>query len=300
MKNHLFSLISLVCLFISSKAQIPNSGFESWTSMGVYANPDGWDQLNGMTTTSGVYTCKKGTPGNVGTSYLNLTSKSINGMGVVPGLATNGTLSAASMQVRGGTPFTTRPLGLTGSWQYMGMGDTGFVSIYLTKWNVSTMKRDTIAFRTRQLTNMVMAWAPFSIGLVYNSPAYPDTLQITLSASGKVPVDNSYLYVDDLAFSGNVPGNATGIDVLGKDLGSLSVYPNPSTDHFFVEIALPQPQTVKLQLIDGMGKVVKEITAEAVHEKYVNTMNTFDLTKGIYFLKVQTGDAFETRKISIY
>lgn len=68
-------------------AQIPNSGFENWTTMGSYSNPDNWDQLNAMTNPNSVYTCVKGTPGNPGSSYIKLTSKTVGTMGVMHGLA---------------------------------------------------------------------------------------------------------------------------------------------------------------------------------------------------------------------
>ena len=43
-----------------------------------------------------VYTCVKGTPGNPGTSYLKLVSKTVAGFGVVPGVAVCGTINETS------------------------------------------------------------------------------------------------------------------------------------------------------------------------------------------------------------
>ena len=43
-----------------------------------------------------VYTCVKGTPGNPGTSYLKLVSKTVTGFGVVPGVAVCGTINETS------------------------------------------------------------------------------------------------------------------------------------------------------------------------------------------------------------
>ena len=60
----IFSLTNLM-------AQIPNPGFENWTGN----EPEGWDNLNSLTSTIFIYTCQKGTPGNPGSSYIKLTTK---------------------------------------------------------------------------------------------------------------------------------------------------------------------------------------------------------------------------------
>jgi hypothetical protein len=80
----------LFLFFLSATlfSQIPNNSFENWTTVGSYSMPDQWDNLNPSTTGAGIYTCTKGTPGNPGTGYLKLTSKTISGMGVVPGIVT--------------------------------------------------------------------------------------------------------------------------------------------------------------------------------------------------------------------
>ncbi len=300
MKKQFIVIISACCLALPAIAQIPNNGFENWTSMGSYSNPDNWDQLNGTTTTAGVYTCTKGTPGNVGSSYLKLTSKTVTGMGVIPGIATNGTLNIGSMKVQGGSPYTTRSAAFTGNWQYMGYsGDVGSILVFLTKWNTSTMKRDTIANGSQQLTGMVMSWATFSISLNYKSTANPDTVQIILSASGTTPANNSYLYVDNLGFSGVVPGTATGITNMENYTGTISVYPNPATDYISVEMNLQKSANIILQLIDCSGKLIKEINTTDAKGNYKNTLNTTGLAKGTYFLKVQANEAKEIKKIII-
>ena len=53
---------------LSAFAQIPNNGFENWSSAGSYNNPDSWGNLNSVTSVLSVYTCVKGTPGAVGTA----------------------------------------------------------------------------------------------------------------------------------------------------------------------------------------------------------------------------------------
>ncbi len=300
MKKQFILIIAAALTSMSAVAQIPNSGFENWTSMGSYSNPDNWDQLNAMTTMASVYTCNKGTPGNVGTAYLKLTSKTVGTMGVIPGIATNGTINATTMQVLGGSPNTTRPAAFTGKWQYMGYsGDVGFVSVYLTKWNTATMMRDTIAKGSQNLTGMVMSWASFNINLTYASQNFPDTVQIILSSSGTTPANNSYLYVDNLAFSGSVPGNAVGINSIANYLSTISIYPNPSKDQIAVELNVQQTATVKMELTDITGRLIKEIAMGEITGSHKAILNVDGIAQGSYLLKITTNNAVEIKKVII-
>ncbi len=296
MKKTILSIAAVAFTSASLFAQIPNNGFENWTSMGSYSNPDGWDQLNSMTTGMGVYTCTKGTPGSVGTAYLKLVSKTVTGMGVMPGVAVSGLIDMTAMKPKSGFPFTGQPQKLTGSWQYMASGaDAGFVAVILTKWNSAMMMRDTIAKANQVLSGMAMSWLTFNINLTYKSSALPDSAIIVLSASGTTPVANSYLYVDNLSFAGSVAG----INTIDNYVSNINAYPNPASDNITIELNAQKTSTIKLQLVDVTGKLIKEINAGDIQGNYKHTINTAGISKGIYFLKVTANDAVEVKKIII-
>jgi len=296
MKKYFLSTLSAVCISAAAIAQIPNAGFENWTSMGSYSNPDNWDQLNAMTSTMSIYTCAKGTPGSPGTSYIKLTSKTVGSMGVMPGLAVSGTIDMATMKPKSGFPFTQMPISLTGSWQHMASGaDQGFVAVYLTKWNTSMMRRDTIGKGMQTLSGMAMSWANFTIPLTYISTTIPDSAMVVLSSSGNMPVANSYLYVDNLAFN----GNTVGIKNIDNYLTGISVYPNPSAGNLTVELNALKSSSVKLQLTDITGKIVKEVSATEVLGNYKTTLNTTGVASGAYLLKITANDAVEVKKVLI-
>ncbi|MBS1637527.1 MAG: T9SS type A sorting domain-containing protein [Bacteroidetes bacterium] len=283
MKKTLFITILAATVSLSLYSQIPNPGFENWTSMGTYNNPDGWDQLNAMTTSTGVYTCTKGTPGNPGTSYIKLVSKTAGAMGVMPGVAVSGVIDMMNMKPKSGFAFNQMPVSLTGNWQYMASGaDQGFVAVYLTKWNSAMMMRDTIAKAMHPLTGMAMSWTTFTINLTYKSTAMPDSGIIVLSASGSTPVANSYLYVDNLAFSGTVMG----VQNAAKSQTEIAVYPNPASNKFTVLLKESAAPVTGMQLIDVRGVLVKEFQLSEIQTKQEIEINTTDLPKGTYFLKV--------------
>jgi hypothetical protein len=295
MKKTILSIAAVAFTSASLFAQIPNNGFENWTSMGSYSNPDGWDQLNSMTTGMGVYTCTKGTPGFVGASYLKLVSKTV-GSTVAPGVAVSGLIDMAAMKPKSGFPYTGQPQKLTGSWQYMASGaDAGFISVILTKWNSAMMMRDTIAKANQVLSGMAMSWATFNINLTYKSSALPDSAIIVLSASGTTPVANSYLYVDNLSFAGSVAG----INTIDTYVSNINAYPNPTSDNITIELNAQKASTIKLQLVDVTGKLIKEVNAGEIIGNYKQTINTTGISKGVYFLKVTANDAVEVKKIII-
>lgn len=194
MKNKISLSIFLSFAFLITKAQIPNSGFETWTSMGSYNNPDSWSCLNDMTASMSVFTCVKGTPGNPGTAYIKLTSKTVAGMGVMPGIAVSGTFDQSTLEPLSGFAFNERPANLTGKWQHMIFGNSqGYIDIQLTRWDGNMQMRFPVATAHFVLTGMAMGWSNFSIPLTYIDGNNPDSCIITLSASGNTPANNDYL-----------------------------------------------------------------------------------------------------------
>lgn len=298
MKKSFLTIVAATLVSVSTFAQIPNNSFENWTSAGSYSNPDGWDNLNSMMSSMSIYGCTQGTGGATGggLSYLKLTTKNVGGMGMMPGVAVCGVMDMMTYKAISGFPYTQKPQSLAGSWMYMPTGsDVGFVSVYLTKWNSGMMMRDTIAFVNNTISTMVMNWTNFSLNLTYNSSATPDSAIIIFSASGTAPVANSYLYVDNLSFT----GGTTGVEDIGNFITNISAYPNPATENISIELNINQLSSVKLQLVDLAGKLIKEVNAGQIQGKYNTVINTTGIIAGTYFLKVSANGAVEVKKIII-
>lgn len=286
----------MLLLSASAFAQIPNADFESWTTVGAYSIPDGWGNTNSMTSSMSIYTCVRG--GSPGASYLQLTSQAVTGMGVVPGIATCGTLDMTNTSApspASGFAFTQRPQAMAGKWQYMASGtDRGYISATLTRWNAAEMKRDTIATSHLALFNMVMSWAGFSLPLSYTSQLFPDTAFITLSASGAMPVANSYLYVDSLHFTGSVAG-ITGISESAV-ADRISIFPNPSSDIVRIRFDASQNINSNIQLINAEGSVVREVNGIEAKEYHINVA---DLARGLYILRIASDQGIVSKRVVI-
>lgn len=295
-------VIALAVFSASAYAQIPNGGFENWTAMTGYTTPDGWDNMDAMTASTSTYTCMKGTPGSPGTAYLKLVSKTVSGMGVIPGVATCGLLDMSNMNAPvplSGFAFNLRPQSFDGKWQYMASGnDGGFIGVLLTKWNSGMMRRDTIAYAIHSLSGMAMSWANFSIPLTYQSLDFPDSAIIMLSASGATPVANSYLYADTLRFTGSVQGT-TGFNNETADVSNFNLFPNPTSNQVAVTFNNMNAKNLTLQITDVTGKIMWEETAGEPSGAVARNINVASLSKGIYFVALKSNASVQVKKLLV-
>lgn len=287
-------LKSILFLFSTTTvfAQIPNSGFETWSAVGTYSVPDGWGTLNNTYT---VQTATKGTPGSPGTSYLKLTSKT-NGASVVNGMAVSGVLDSTTKQPISGFPFNQQPQKLTGKWQHMIYGSSqGSIQVTLTRWDSNTNSRVTVASGGVTLSGMAMSWASFSITLNYVDTSLPDSCIIFMKASGSNPTNNDYLWVDNLAFIGTV----TGIVEKQASVNALSIYPNPVSNTINVRFNSKESQNTSIELYNVTGaKVYSEKLGEAAGT-ISHAIDASNFAKGVYILKVISGNAIENKKVII-
>jgi len=296
MKKSLIVSIILIWGFgLISVAQIPNAGFENWTSVGSYFNPDGWGTMNNTTASSGVFTATKGTPGNPGSFYLKLTSRTV-GASVVNGIAVSGELNPATLQPVSGFAFTQRPASFKGKWQHMIFGNSqGSLSVTLTRWNAGTASRETIATANKTLAGMAMSWAPFTINFVYQSGNAPDSCIIVLKASGSNPSDQDYLWVDDLVFEGSVAG----ISELPDFLNKLTIYPVPATNILNIDLDIRTAGTIQFELRDPAGVLVKSGNAGFLSGRTTLVLDVTAVGSGTYCLLIRSEQGMVARRIMI-
>ncbi len=289
MKNIFLTAIAAVTIGTSAHAQIPNAGFENWTSKGSYSNPNSWGCLNDLTSPMSVYTCTKATPGVEGSSYIKLVSKNVTGVGVVPGIAVSGTIDMQTMKGTG-FAYSQRPASFNGSWQYMPFGSSvGFVRVEFTRWDANSGLPVSVGSAYQDLNGMAMSWTTFSMPITYLDPGNPDTCIITLSASGSTPTVNDYLYVDNLSFVG---GSSTGIKEATASV-SVRVFPNPVSDKLEIETVELNGKDVNVEVFDLLGKKVISVARYGSSDKMIDV--SF-LPKGEYLVKLNTTDEVITTR----
>jgi hypothetical protein len=282
MNNVIYVLIFLLGFTNAVNSQIPNNGFENWTSFGNYSTPDNWETLNTVTAPAAVFTCVKGIPGNPGNAYLRMTSRSVPGMGMQPGIAVSGKLNTSTFMAESGFAYTSRPAELKGNWQYMAYGaDQGYIAVYLTKWNTGLNRRDTIGKILYLLPGMVMSWQAFTLPITYLSSGNPDSAMIILSASGANPVYPSFLYVDNLVFNGGTAGK---VDLANQSL--IRIYPNPVVTGILrigMEHSLISPTSA--DILDQQGVVIQRTP---FIRNFPFSIDVSGLSPGVYILKLNS------------
>ena len=295
MKKIIGSLALISGVSMSAHAQIPNAGFENWTTVSTYENPDGWATLNDYTTAASVYTATKGTPGSPGNSYLKLTSKTV-GPTVVNGIAVSGVINPATQQPVSGFAFNQQPGAFTGKWQHMIYGSSqGSINVQLTRWDAGTNSRIVVATANQVLSGMAMSWANFSIPFVYTDAQAPDSCLIVMKASGSTPTNMDYLWVDNLAFSGNVAGlNSQSL------FGAFEVYPNPSNDGFKVTLNSKEVQKVTVELVSNSGAVLYTQPIEILQGTSEIFIPTEGMVSGNYVIRLVSGNSNEIRAVVIH
>lgn len=276
-------------------AQIPNGGFESWTNMGAYENPDSWGTLNNTTALASIYTATKATPGSAGTYFMKLTSKTA-GPSVVNGIAVSGKLDTLTGMPISGFPYTIRSATFTGKFQHMIFGSSqGGMTVLMTEWNTSLNKRDTVGIGNLTLSGMAMSWTNFSIPINYGTGNNPDSCIIFLRASGTAPTNNDYLWVDALSFTGTVLGNEENNTIATN----IITYPNPVNEVLNISFESAESQSMDLTLSDLAGKIIFSKNLGNVKGKMNETISTQGISKGTYILKLTSSKGTQSEKIII-
>lgn len=289
-KKHMYmkriSITTLLILFITiAKAQLINTGFETWTSNGSYETPTGWvsyDQLSFPTTN--IASVTKETDAKSGTYAAKIKVAGTSGQGFAGALACGNSLFAP------GVYFTQRPTQCSFYSKYKLFGsDSVAVEVSLTKYNPSTGTSDDVGIGYLSLGGTQNSYTKINIAITYLNSLIPDSLIVLfgigdLNASNPVGTVGSYIFVDDL-----VLGYPAGINEAFLN-APISIYPNPATE--MVQINLNDDFTnAKIDICDVNGKIV--------YSGNETKINTSKFTPGLYIVKITTNDLSLTKKLII-
>lgn len=79
---------------------------------------------------------------------------------------------------------------------------------------------------------------------------------------------------------------------------SAEVFPNPATEQAILAVAFPQPQTLRLSLIDAAGRVLHGWTVDNATEQHI-PLELQDLPGGVYQLRILAGNEVVSRKLVV-
>ncbi|MDB5285008.1 MAG: hypothetical protein JWO06_4083 [Bacteroidota bacterium] len=285
-----FSFLITTSLF----AQIPNAGFETWTSGSCtplfttynYEDPNSWGTINVLTCQGGAFTTTKTADAHSGSYALQLSTISIF-FQTAPGICATGTVNQTTQNIDGGFAINTRPSFLKGWYKYAPSGTDQF-SVAVNFYTGAAISANVVGSGSFTTLAAANSYTEFTVPITYTSSATIDSAQITILCS--YPDQNtaqagSTAKVDDLFFVDCSSLNAANYSLVGpactQSNGTITVNPaggtRPYTYHWS-NLATDSAITglasglYKLTLTDANGCVVND----SIQLNSVNT--TFNLT----------------------
>ena len=92
------------------------------------------------------------------------------------------------------------------------------------------------------------------------------------------------------------PTSIPGVSASGP---RISVYPNPSSGSYTLELNNFKPGKVVLSVVDGNGKQILQKTIEVTNSRLSSRFSLDGFASGLYFLQLTGGDTVTALKISL-
>lgn len=170
--------------------------------------------------------------------------------------------------VKLGVPFTDRPLKLRGYYTYKSIAnDSCWVAVFFSKWNTSTMKRDTIGygeFVSNQSTSLT-SYSLFEVPISYINATVPDTMGLLMVSSKGgyelFPPDGQVgttLVVDSCSFV----YDQTGLSEVNSDVISIM------NTQDYISLNVKEAVNLDAQIYDASGKLIEERELQIGENKF--------------------------------
>jgi hypothetical protein len=291
MKKYIIISAFLVVLSFTSKAQIPNNGFENWTTVGGYQNPTSWNNCNSSSTNS-FYPVTKSTdhyPTSIGSFSIRMENYTPLSNCSTYGFAQT---SDNDNPCKPAFPITGHPNSLRGYYKcFPKNNDTIQIGLMLFKNGVW------IAGAELLTTNTVSNWTPFNLPISSYTDA--DSATITFAAFFNDttcgfpfgPFGNSVLYIDNVSFDNLI----TEVPEKNLDYNTLNIFPNPACEVLNVVFNENKIIDYRVKIYNIIGTLVKTETLKQNQSQ----INIEDLSNGTYLLEIESQFYIKKQKLII-
>jgi len=281
------SLLVFFGFLITLHSQVPNAGFENWTT----GEPDSWLSNN----STGLFTTiTQSNSSHTGSSALKGEVVFVSGFGNFTPLVVSDDGSSTS----GGFAVTQKYNSLKGFYK-LNTSANDKVLIILAMYVGETGVGAGVI-----MLNAAASYTQFAFPIGYDQ-GFTDTpdrcgiaIQITdASGSGTNVSLGSEMYIDDLELSMDVVSDVE--DQTQPLTFQLEQnYPNPFNPSTRIKYQIAENDFVSLKVYDVLGnEVATLVNEEQTMGNYSATFNASSLSSGTYFYKLQTGSFVETKKM---
>jgi hypothetical protein len=274
----------------SLNAQIPNNGFENWTIVGNYMEPQGYLTTNPFARTS-FYPVTRSTdhyPPSIGNYSIRIESKpsllpaDTSGVGIV---IQNNTKFVNGPGPK--FPISGHPTSITGYYKYLPQYPDSSMIILLQLY-----LNGTFVSKAKLRGTAASDWTSFNIPFLDYLTADSGSIMLcsyNSDAAGMgFPKGNSVLFVDNLNFDKLI----TSVSEEPSVNRLFNFYPNPAGDFITVTLADINPMLQHGVENDNpeiniYNTLCEKVLSESIHPMTSShRMNIKSLPKGIYFIKV--------------
>jgi hypothetical protein len=281
-------LVLIGALFLSAMANaqnVPNGGFENWTTQGTYEDPNNWLTLNLFTMFGGPATTTKSTDMHSGLYAAKcetiITELDQDGEDeVFPGTMTLGIIDMNAEETYSGMAMTTRPDSLIAWIKYQATGADMFgVSVTMSRWDSGDAATEIMGTGTYSGGTTVGGYTRIAVPITYGVAGIPDTAQIIFASSAGEPGNGSSLWVDDLSYV----INSTAAAPEHKAAMEITYYPNPANH----ALTVVSPKNTTIRVYNTLGMLIETIKVNTAEKA---TIQTSEYRNGVYLLKTDSGE----------
>lgn len=282
------TIIALVTFVFSAIAQIPNAGFETWTTVSNRMLPTGWHGANDMIDSTATYfPITRATdhfPATIGSYSIRMECNPIFTAPISWGAAMTTRLDGNDRPL---FPITGHPTSLYGYYKYLPQKDTMDIHIVLYNHGAEIVSGHFSNFQT------VSEWTQFKISIPTYTSA--DSARITMAAfsEGKnksmTVYGNSILFADNLSF--DTPINLVhNVATTSKAIEINLTYNN------LLQYQLASTTSVSMRIFDLNGRVIFANTGKKhLAGAYSMPLPLHHVSSGMYLLEFNAAD-FSTHK----
>ncbi len=306
MKKSLLILTSVLFgLTLFGQSTLPNGDFEGWTFVPHPTHPATgfWEPTGGFFSTLNILDTIPTPPGltaypsdtaHGGSKGARVVTRKINLLNIIiPGVIGTIDVNWASLNARLGKPYpwTTKPVRFQGYYQsYPLLNDSAAAIVLLSKWNPTTLRRDTIAHNRLVFHGTQSAWTFFDQEITYrDNSTMPDSITVLLlSCAGynasfmmaSVGQVGSRAIFDDVSLT-----NVSGMEMPLMPGIAVKLSPVPATGKLTFGLSR-EIRNGEIALYSGDGR---EVARQAAPGRTV-LFDVSALPGGIYFYQVTSGE----------
>lgn len=279
----------LLGVIMTTKAQIPNNGFENWIATDSLSQ---W-YIGNATQSTDHY------PSSVGNYSVKLENNLPLTSHLSYGYAITGSVSSGCVP---SFPIKGHPTKLCGYYKSFPVnGDTIQIGIELFKKGVWIAGGQLINTKT------VSDWTSFTIPVFSYTNSYTntdaDSATITVAAFYNDttcgmpygPFGNSVLFVDNLSFDSLITVTPTFVKELSAGNNTFGLSPNPASHFVTLSSHNTMSNNLSYTISTSNGTIIKTVNVNKTQKE----IDISGLANGVYFVTLKTNSSIETKELIV-